>query len=89
VRSAVVDFKLRIDKNARVSLQLSATVLNSALDSVGIFKKTGTLLQSCQRAGARARFLSLDWAAGLKPAQYCLTFFLFFFRRTFEICYKF
>jgi hypothetical protein len=78
VGSAVVDFKPRIDKNVRVSLQLSATVLNSALDSVRIFKNTGTLLQSRQHAGARALFPSgLGRWAETSPILFNLFPFLF------------
>jgi hypothetical protein len=77
--TVVGDFKPRIDRSARVSLQLSATVLNSALGFFGIFKKTGTLLQSRQRAGARA-LSPLGWADWARTGLVLFNLFPFLFQ---------
>jgi hypothetical protein len=57
----------------------SARILNSALDSVGIFKKTRALLQSFQRGRGRARVFPWTWATEIKLSPILFHVFLFLF----------
>jgi hypothetical protein len=55
---------------------MSVTVLNSALDSFRLFKKTGASVQSLQGRGRASAHCWLVWA-GFGPGLFILFLFLF------------
>jgi hypothetical protein len=86
--TVVGDFKPRIDRSARVSLQLSATVLNSALGFVGIFKKTGALSAKLPGRGRAGALSPLDWAVWAETSPLLLKLFPFLFWQNFRNPWK-
>jgi hypothetical protein len=59
--------------------KVSVIVLNSVLDSFGLFKTAGAYSQSHRRVRGRAPVPCAVGPLGLKSAQDCSFFFLFFF----------